>query len=93
MLECKVGLLLGYNCQQALLPWEIIAGEESQPYTQLTDLGWSIVGYTFQVQNHNDDIGISHRIIVREVTPAVQQAVELKQEVHFVCRSEGSWSS
>ncbi|KAL4008603.1 hypothetical protein ACER0C_002455 [Sarotherodon galilaeus] len=88
MLECEVGLLLGYNCQQALLPREVIAGEENQPYAQLTDLGWSIVGCMSQVQNHNDDIGISHRIIVREVTPAVQQAVELKQEVHFVCRTQ-----
>ncbi|XP_039904599.1 uncharacterized protein LOC120744346 [Simochromis diagramma] len=88
MLECEVGLLLGYNCQQALLPREVIAGEENQPYAQLTDLGWSIVGCTSQVQNHNDDIGISHRIIVREVTPAVQQAVELRQEVHFVCRTQ-----
>ncbi|XP_061906861.1 uncharacterized protein LOC133652293 [Entelurus aequoreus] len=78
MLKCEVGLLIGYNCQQALLPREVLAGKENQPYAQLTDLGWSIVGCSSQVHNHNDAIGTSHRIIVREVTPASQPAVELK---------------
>ncbi|XP_061887367.1 uncharacterized protein LOC133638596 [Entelurus aequoreus] len=31
MLECEVGLLIGYNCQQALLPREVLAGKENQP--------------------------------------------------------------
>ncbi|XP_061767092.1 uncharacterized protein LOC133559382 isoform X1 [Nerophis ophidion] len=88
MLECEVGLLIGYNCQQALLPREVLAGKENQPYAQLTDLGWSIVGCSYQVHNHNDAIGTSHRILVREVTPASQPAVELKQEVRFVCRTQ-----
>ncbi|XP_032411399.1 uncharacterized protein LOC116714770 isoform X2 [Xiphophorus hellerii] len=88
LLECKVGLLIGYNCQQALLPREVLAGKENQPYAQLTDLGWSIVGCSSQVQNHNDIIGTSHRIIVREVFPVSQPAVEFKQQVHFVCRTQ-----
>ncbi|XP_028323938.1 uncharacterized protein LOC114476536 [Gouania willdenowi] len=88
MLECEVGLLIGYNCQQALLPREVLAGKENQPYAQLTDLGWSIVGCSSQVQNHNDVIGTSHRIIVCEVTPVSPPAIELKQEVHFVCRTQ-----
>ncbi|KAK7891878.1 hypothetical protein WMY93_023841 [Mugilogobius chulae] len=88
LLECEVGLLIGYNCQQALLPREVLAGAENQPYAQLTDLGWSIVGCSYQVHSQSDVIGTSHRVIVREVTPAVQQTVELKQEVHFVCRSQ-----
>ncbi|KAK0144743.1 hypothetical protein N1851_016802 [Merluccius polli] len=35
-----------------------------------------------------DAIGTSHRIIVRQVTPSVQPSVELKGEVHFVCRTQ-----
>lgn len=88
LLECEVGLLIGYNCQQALLPREVLAGTENQPYAQLTDLGWSIVGCSYQVHNQSDVIGTSHRVIVREVTPTVQQLVELRQEVHFVCRTQ-----
>lgn len=88
MLECEVGLLIDYNCQQALLPREVLAGTENQPYAQLTDLGWSIVGCSYQVHNQSDVIGTSHRVIVREVIPTVQKSVELKQEVHFVCRTQ-----
>lgn len=44
MLGCEVALLISYNCQQALLPRKVIVGEENQPYAQLTDLGWTIVG-------------------------------------------------
>ncbi|XP_061736975.1 uncharacterized protein LOC133539000 [Nerophis ophidion] len=42
--DCGVGLLIGYNCSQALLPREVVSGKENQPYAQRTDLGWSIIG-------------------------------------------------
>lgn len=87
-LDCEVGLLIGYNCQQALLPREILSGEENHPYAQRTDLGWSIVGCSTQASDYGDAIGTSHRIIVRQVTPAVQPSVELKREVHFVCKTQ-----
>lgn len=86
-LDCKVGLLIGYNCQQALLPKGILAGEENQPYAQRTDLGWSIVGSSYPASEFNDVIGVSHRILVRRVMPEVKPSVELKREVHFVCRT------
>ncbi|KAJ8375844.1 hypothetical protein SKAU_G00064240 [Synaphobranchus kaupii] len=87
-LDCEVGLLIGYNCQQALLPREILSGEENHPYAQRTDLGWSIIGYSDPASDYSDAIGTSHRIIVRQVTPAVQPSVELKTEVHFVCKTQ-----
>lgn len=87
-LECEVGLLISYNCQQALLPREILSGEESQPYAQLTDLGWSIIGCSDPASNYGDAIGISHRIIVRQVTPEAQPSVELKKKVHFACKTQ-----
>ena len=42
--DCAVGLLIGYNCSQALAPRRIITGKDREPYAQTTDLGWSIVG-------------------------------------------------
>ena len=82
-LDCEVGLLIGYNCLQALLPREILSGEESHPYAQRTDLGWSIVGRSNPASDFVDAIGTSHRIIVRQVTPPVHPSVELKGEVHL----------
>ncbi|XP_028316746.1 uncharacterized protein LOC114471941 [Gouania willdenowi] len=87
-LECKVGLLIGYDCQQALLPKEILAGEENYPYAQRTDLGWSIVGCSNPKGHHADAIGTSHRVIVRQVIPMVQPSAELKATVHFVCKTQ-----
>ena len=44
LLDCNVGLLIGYDCSQALSPREVIAGKNNEPYGIKTDLGWSIVG-------------------------------------------------
>ena len=41
---CGVGLLLGYNCHQALIPRETVVGKDDEPYAVKTDLGWTIVG-------------------------------------------------
>ncbi|XP_028267112.1 uncharacterized protein LOC114439388 isoform X1 [Parambassis ranga] len=65
--DCEVGLLIGYNCSQALLPREIISGKEDEPYVQRSDLGWSIVGPSSPYVDYGDAVGISHHIIVREV--------------------------
>lgn len=86
-LDCEVGLLIGYNCQQALLPKEILSGEENHPYAQQTDLGWSIVGCSYTANDYHDAVGISHRTLVRQVVPTVKPSFELKKEVHFVCRT------
>ena len=37
--DCEVGLLIGYNCSQALLPREVVPGKDNHPYAQRTDLG------------------------------------------------------
>ncbi|KAL4009472.1 hypothetical protein ACER0C_003324 [Sarotherodon galilaeus] len=87
-LDCEVGLLIGYNCQRALLPREILSGDENHPYAQRTDLGWSIVGCSHSTSDDSDPIGFSHRIIVRQVTPTVHPSVQLKKEVHFACRTQ-----
>ena len=86
--DCEVGLLIGYNCSQALLPQEVVSGEENEPYAQRTDLGWSIVGHGHARVDSGDAIGISHRIVVRQVTPGVNPSVSLKTEVHYVNRTK-----
>jgi len=46
MQSCDVGLLLGYDCPQALAPLQTVQGNETEPYAVRTVLGWSIVGYS-----------------------------------------------
>ena len=86
-MECEIGLLIGYNCPQALMPREVVIGEENQPFAQKTDLGWSIVSYSDPSEHEGDAIGVSHRIIVKQVTPYLKPTVKLKGEVHYVCNT------
>lgn len=95
--DCEIGLLIGYNCPQALMPREVVCGEGSQAFAQRTDLGWSIVSYIGHSEHHSDAIGVSHRIIVKQVIPQpkpsvqpkeLQPPVHLKGEVHFVLKTQ-----
>ena len=65
--DCEVGLLIGYNCSQALVPREVVSGNDNQPYAQRTDLGWSIVGCGNCCEDNGNANGISHHNIVRQV--------------------------
>ncbi|XP_030585762.1 uncharacterized protein LOC115780619 [Archocentrus centrarchus] len=86
--SCEVGLLIGYNCSQALLPREVVSGEENQPFAQRTDLGWSIIGYASPYMDGGDAIGVSHQVITRQVTPSLQLPSSRNHEVHYVCRTQ-----
>ena len=44
LLDCNVGMLVGYERSKALTPREVISGEGNEPYAIKTNLGWSIVG-------------------------------------------------
>lgn len=53
-------------------------------------LGWSIIGCSSADidPDHEDEIGVSHRIIIKQVLPATKLSSELKFEVQFVCRTQ-----
>lgn len=65
-----------------------MSGGENEPYTQRTDLGWSIVGHGNPCVDYGDAIGTSHLIIVRQVTPSVEPSINLKTEVRFMHRNK-----
>lgn len=85
---CDIGLLIGYNCPQALLPREVVSGKDGQPFAQRTDLGWSIVGCSNPCIDYGDAIGLSHRIVVKEVTPIPKCPHSLTTEVQYSCRRQ-----
>ena len=69
--DCKVGLLIGYNCARALTPRELIVPIDNGPFGQRTDLdlGWDIVGIVAPelMDKDLDPIGLSHRLIAYQV--------------------------
>ena len=66
LFDCNVGLLIGYDCSQALTPREVIAGDSNEPYGIKTDLGWSIVGGS----DVRSGRSLCHKVAVKEL-PAV----------------------
>ena len=70
LLDCEVGLLIGYNCSRALLPRDVIAPENDGPFAQRTDLGLGIVGIVNQecaFESDCDQTGENHKVVVCEV--------------------------
>lgn len=88
LIDCDVGLLIGYNCSQALLPREIVSGKDDEPFAVRSDLGWSIVGCVNPCVDYGDAIGSSHRIIVKQVTPSLQSQSDLASQVQYICRTQ-----
>ncbi|KAK7929254.1 hypothetical protein WMY93_005649 [Mugilogobius chulae] len=86
--SCDVGLLIGYNCPQALVPRQVVSGKENQPFAQRTDLGWSIVGFGNPCLEYGDAFGVSHQVIVKQVVPGIQSSSNLTSEVHYVYRTQ-----
>ncbi len=87
-LDCEIGLLIGYNCPQALLPRDVLRGNEDQPFAQRSVLGWSIIGCNHYDGDYEDEIGVSHRIIMKQVLPAGEPSHKLKSEVCFVRKNK-----
>ncbi|KAL0152466.1 hypothetical protein M9458_052189, partial [Cirrhinus mrigala] len=67
LLNCAVGLPLGYNCPRVLAPGQVILGKGEEPYAILTDLGWSIVGCSTPSINESTGFSLCHRIATKEI--------------------------
>lgn len=73
LLDCPVGLLIGYDCPRALKPTQVISGKDHEPYAVKTDSGWSIVGSIAPNTCSRNVKWFCHRISVKElpvITPA-----------------------
>ncbi len=77
LLDCPVGLLIGYDCQRALKPTQVISGKDHEPYAVKTDLGWSVVGSITPNTCSRNVAGFCHRISLKEL-PAITPASVIK---------------
>ena len=84
LLDCEIGLLIGYDCSRALAPREVVAPKQNGIYAQRTDLGWGIVGVIDpNYHNDSDPIGVSNHILTLEVPSALCGNQNSKDLVHF----------
>ena len=49
----EIGMLIGYNCTEAIKPISVISGAVDEPYGVETHIGWSIVGAS---QNDHENV-------------------------------------
>ncbi len=74
LLNCDVGLLIGYNCPRAIKPRQMTDGMDNEPYAVLTDLGWSIVGCSTPDLNESQS-SLCHRVTLKELPPVTPMDV------------------
>jgi hypothetical protein len=80
--DIPVGILIGSNCSQAIIPREVIPRDRNEPYAQRTDLGWGVIGNVSNSTAEEDDhlTGMMHRIMT-EVIPPVKPST--RKACHF----------
>ena len=92
LMDCGVGLLIGYDCSRALIPRKVITGGDYEPYAIKTDLGWSIVGSVPQCVNAKDVTGLRHRVSVRELPHGTPSSIIKALESDFADNKSGDKS-
>lgn len=92
--DSEVGLLIGYDCPAALVPLQVVVGNENEPFAQETELGWGIIG---AANPHLDRPGgqrYVHRVTVKELPAPAASDVLRALESDFNERNvEGKYIS
>ena len=67
--DVNVGLLIGSNCSQAIMPREVIPGKPNEPHAQRTDLGWGIIGNVGGAVADEDNVssGVANHISTESI--------------------------
>ncbi|XP_054653604.1 uncharacterized protein LOC129193043 isoform X1 [Dunckerocampus dactyliophorus] len=65
--DCDVGLLIGYDCPSALVPFEVIIGGKNEPFAQRGTLGWSIIGSSNPHLDRQGSHSFVHRLTVKQL--------------------------
>ena len=92
--DCEVGLLIGYNCPQALVPRQVTPHPMNEgPCGQLTDLGWNVVGTTTLNTQEDDPIGVSYRVLTNLQPSTSRSEVIVKTSIKEQIRPEDTLST
>ncbi|KAK0147231.1 hypothetical protein N1851_013346 [Merluccius polli] len=73
----------------ALVPRQVVACEEHQPFAQKTDLGWRCSGMmATRVCNYGRSSGISHQVMVKQVMQVYRPLQTSQRKCTNVCRTQ-----
>jgi len=92
LMDCEVGLLIGYDCPRALAPINCVIGRDSEPFGVETDLGWSIVGKAELREDSGDAIGLTYRVVTCEVPPNLQPKINRRESFNPIIPTKVSFT-
>ena len=69
LLNCEIGLLIGYNCSNAMKSLQCITGNDYEPFGLRTPIGWCIIGGNADVDHYESSI--VNKVITLPVDPEV----------------------
>lgn len=78
--DVEVGLLIGGNATQAFIPRDYVVGADNEPFAKLTDLGWSVMGDSANINSQTATVNMSvmHPLSREKVTFEVSDNFENK---------------
>ena len=66
-LDIPIGLLIGYNCAQALIPKGVVSSQREGLFAQQSALGWGLIGFVDSSYGNDDVLSSSHDLLSGQV--------------------------
>ena len=82
-LDIPIGLLIGYNCAQALIPKDVVSSQREGLFAQQSELGWGLIGFVDSSYGNDDVLGSSHEILPGQVESLHISRIEDHSSVCF----------
>ena len=82
-LDIPIGLLIGYNCAQALIPKGVVSSQREGLFAQQSVLGWGLIGFVDSSYGNEDVLSSSHDLLPGQVESFHISRVEDHSSVCF----------
>ena len=82
-LDIPIGLLIGYNCAQALIPKGVVSSQREGLFAQQSVLGWGLIGFVDSSYGNEDVLSSSHDLLPGQVESFHISRVEEHSSVCF----------
>ena len=82
-LDIPIGLLIGYNCAQALIPKGVVSSQREGLFAQQSVLGWGLIGFVDSSYGNDDVLSSSHDLLPGQVESFHISQVEDHSSVCF----------
>ena len=83
LLDCEIGLLIGYNCSYALKSLECLTGKDYEPFALRTPIGWCIIGGSPDADHYKPNC-VSKPIALHTNSEMLNEAINNREHETFI---------